>query len=162
MNSTASQAIQWVRDSSWTAMNEATLNVFVYGTLQPGGRYHRAFFSGYQPTASEAWVHGRLFDFPKLGYPAAAEDPDGKVYGYLISIEQADERLLQALDQLEGYDPNGPPADNLYYRVAVCVHSSGEQTAPVTAWCYFMPLERISEYRGVELPDGRWVQCATG
>jgi len=139
-------------------MHEDALNVFVYGTLQPGGRFHDDFCSRQQFTAHPGWVAGRLFDFPERGYPAAAEDPHNKVYGFLLSFTRAAHSLLHALDELEGYDPQRAPAENLYYRAAVDVNLTMEQDRRISAWCYFMPAERIRAYGGIEVDSGRWGQ----
>ena len=131
------------------------VNVFVYGTLQPGERFHDDICSPFTFSASKAWVQGRLFDFPELGYPAAVEDPHSKIYGYLLRFEQPARSLLHALDQLEGYNPHGPPEDNLYYRLTVTVWPTNH-SRPIRAWCYFMTLERVKAQGGVALPNGHW------
>ncbi len=132
------------------------LNVFVYGTLKPGGRFHDTICSPYPLSATKAWVNGRLFDFPDRGYPAAAEDPHSRIYGYVLSFEQPGQNLLRALDELEGYNPHGSPQDNLYYRLTVSAWTNNRGSRPITAWCYFMTPERINAYGGVELTHGRW------
>lgn len=85
-------------------MNE----VFVYGTLLRGLRYHGiltgAAFLG------PAHVHGRLFD---LGpYPALWPGPD-RVQG---EVYRVDAQILAQLDQLEDFDPRDPEG-SLYRRV---------------------------------------------
>ena len=147
-------------------MLEDNLNVFAYGTLQPGGRFHDEICGAQQFTASEAWIHGRLFDFPDRGYPAAVEDPHVKVYGCLLQFETAGADILAALDQLEGYNPQAPEADNLYYRTVVDVRLIHGQDRPhteiVSAWCYFMHAAQVKVYGGIQVDTGRWAQSAAG
>ena len=132
-----------------------TFNVFVYGTLQPGERFHEDICSPHPFTARKAWVQGRLFDFPKLGYPAATESPHSKIMGQLLCFEPPALGLLEALDQLEGYNPHGAPENNLYYRRIVSVWLTHDN-ASLPAWCYFMTPDRIKAQGGVELTNGRW------
>ncbi len=136
-------------------MSSSTLNVFVYGTLQPGGRFHDEFCSAYQYRASRAWTRGRLYNFPERGFPAAVEDPAQQVYGHLLSFKTTSPELLDSLDALEGYYPDRRKADNFYYRLEVDVYIE-DATTPIIAWCYFMPAANIHLYRGEEVPSGRW------
>jgi len=132
------------------------LNLFVYGTLQPGGRFHDDFCARETFIALRAWTAGRLYDFPHRGYPAAAEDPDGRIHGHVLCFSAAAPTLLTRLDDLEGYDPRRPAANNLYYRTEVEVFTLDASGRTMPAWCYFMPLERILRSGGVYLESGCW------
>ena len=62
-------------------------------------------------------IKAALFD---LGiYPAAIPDPDGVVWGEVYRTEDI-ERVLEGLDDIEGYRPSMPEA-SLYTRVEVPV-----------------------------------------
>jgi gamma-glutamylcyclotransferase (GGCT)/AIG2-like uncharacterized protein YtfP len=74
--------------------------VFVYGTLVPGGRYYdvvAAVVVAHRP----ARVHGRLFDTGR-GYPAAMfDDGPAEISGVVLTLSDA-QRSLARLDRFEG------------------------------------------------------------
>jgi len=80
-----------------------TIDVFVYGTLKPGGTYHQQFCAPYLKNLQPAQVRGLLYDLPTLGYPAMTTG-EGWVKGYLFTL---DETAMAGLDYLEGYTPDG-------------------------------------------------------
>ncbi|MFP4683867.1 MAG: gamma-glutamylcyclotransferase [Ectothiorhodospira sp.] len=82
--------------------------VFVYGTLLRGLRFHGALKGA--TFLGPARVLGRLFD---LGpYPALTDGPD-QVYG---EVYRVDAGTLARLDRIEDFDP-GDPEGSLYRRV---------------------------------------------
>ena len=88
--------------------------VFVYGTLKPGCRNHKAYCDGLNFEAREATTDGKLFHFHELGYPAAKETSDSTIWGFLLIFRHSEIQLLSKLDELEGYDPNRPSSENGY------------------------------------------------
>ena len=53
------------------------LQVFVYGTLKPGGRYHQRYCGEFLTEAVTLVIAlGHLYDFPQLGYPAMTHGND--------------------------------------------------------------------------------------
>lgn len=143
--------------------------VFVYGTLQPGGRYWARFAAPYVTGVRPARVRGTLYDLP-AGYPALVpaagpgEDGSGAdapwVHGVLLL--SAHPGFLPGLDRLEGFDPARPPAANLYQRVLLPVwpdHPEGPSltptAAPHRAWVYVMESARLPSGARL-LPAGRW------
>ena len=124
-----------------------TVDVFVYGTLKPGGTYHQKFCLPYLKQARSAQVRGLLYDLPNLGYPAMTLG-DGWVKGYLFTLHEA---AMPGLDHLEGYDPQ--TEDNQEYRRlrATVFDLIGQPIGD--AWLYVMdqlPAEAIW------LSDGEW------
>lgn len=134
-------------------VDAAPLKIFVYGTLQPGERYHEEFCRGALLAVFPAKVRGRLFDLPALGYPALAAGNDW-VPGYLLELKP-DEDLLVRLDELEGVDESSPE-DCEYQRVTIEAYSSDDEVLGI-AWVYIMAPSRIAAFGGVLMPSGkRW------
>ncbi len=129
------------------------VNVFVYGTLQPGEYYYSQYCAGNVVESCQAIAHGYLFDLP-LGYPAMTAG-DGIVKGFRLSFD--DSTILDALDQLEDYSPDRPDAENEYRREQIKLF-----TPPGVflgkAWAYLMTPEKISQLGGTYLPNGRWTK----
>jgi len=155
------------------AAGNPSVQVFVYGTLKRGGRYH-AYCMGGLMTA-EARVEGLLYDLPE-GYPAivvpeatvlavGTDDPEADarhsqgltrrelrepgpptVYGELYTFEDPEERL-PALDALEEFLPQDPASP--YRRVLVPVLPCGGDVTPAWTYAALGP-------RGTHLPGGRW------
>lgn len=96
-------------------------HVFIYGTLKPGGLYHKDYCGGFNLKEQEAPTAGKLFDFPELGYPSAMEASDGTIRGYLLTFDASEIEVLSKLDVLEGYIANNHPGENEYYRKRVPV-----------------------------------------
>lgn len=127
------------------------IRVFVYGTLQPGEKYHQAYCGGWLIAAESAEVQGQLYHLP-LGYPGLATGTD-IVHGSLLSFNNP--AILPRLDELEDYSPQRKPSQNLYQRERTMVLSSnGDELGE--AWIYRMALSRIQALGGRYLPDGRW------
>lgn len=136
-----------------------TINVFVYGTLKPGGIYHQQFCAPYLKTSQPTQVRGLLYDLPKQGYPVLTMG-DGWVKGYLFTLDQ---RAMVGLDVLEGYTPDGQGSlvsninleendDENYtrWRVSVFALDGGPLGE---AWVYGMDKAPDG---AVWLPQGEW------
>lgn len=136
-------------------MDTARLPFFVYGTLRPGGRYHRPFLGGRTRAEEPARLTGAvLYEGP--GYPYAVEEPDGVVRGDLVTaVPQAYDDLLAALDRLEEYVPGDP--HNLYERVAKNVVRDRDGTT-VRAWVYVAAPTVAARLRarGTRIEGGEW------
>ena len=136
---------------------DTELSVFVYGTLKPGGRYHVRFCGMYLTEAIPAMVKGRLYSFPRLGYPAMTVGDDW-VQGYLLKFVQPSEicaSLLQGLDRLEGFSSERSDFENEYLRREMLVYDLSQQPLQ-TAWGYIMAAADIRSRGGIYLPNGNW------
>lgn len=127
------------------------LHVFVYGTLKPGEYFYPHYCEGKVVASAEAIALGTLYDLP-MGYPALTPG-ENPVYGYVLSF--ADFGVLAALDQLEGYNPDGPPELNEYERSPATVYDLNRQPLG-EVWLYWMPAEKAEQLGGQRLAHGRW------
>lgn len=138
--------------------SEGELYVFVYGTLKPGGRYHRRYCADFLTAAMPAQVKGELYDFPQLGYPALTPGDDW-VQGYLLKFCQTAAVLtdiLRRLDALEGYVADKvTDSDDDYQRCQLQIFDP-DQHPLQTAWVYHMSRAQVRQQGGVYLPDGDW------
>ncbi len=123
-----------------------TIDVFVYGTLKPGGIYHQQYCGPYLQKSQPAQVQGLLYDLPALGYPVMTRG-EGWVKGYLFTLQAA---AMAGLDYLEGYNasPNksfdrDDDFEEEYIRERTIVFDLAGQSI-AEAWIYVM----------VEPPDG--------
>ncbi len=133
------------------------LRVLVYGTLMPGGRYHREYCGDHLTSAIPAAVQGQLYDFPRLGYPAMTAGHDW-VKGYLLAFCQSVptcKDILRRLDALEGYVSDAVTADGDYQRRWVQVFTPEYEPLQM-AWVYQMSAEQVRQQGGVYLPGGDW------
>lgn len=135
------------------------MNLFVYGTLQPGQRNWPLIadaISAHTPASVRGF---KLWDLPLRGYPAVTLDPaDGEVFGYLLSVDPHRQgETLSTLDTLEGYDPAAPQR-SLYWRTSAQVYPQALGQAPQQAWLYrYNPVRAAElEQQGVWLESGRW------
>jgi gamma-glutamylcyclotransferase (GGCT)/AIG2-like uncharacterized protein YtfP len=127
------------------------IQIFVYGTLKPGeSNFDRHCQNVIQ--IQEAIVHGTLYDFPALGYPAMTPG-DSSVYGFLLSFTEP--KILIALDELEDYSADRPLEQNEYYRQKIQTFSLSHQSLG-DAWVYLMEPEKAKRLGGVLLSEGRW------
>lgn len=127
------------------------IRVFVYGTLQPGEKYHQSYCGGWVVDAAPAVVKGQLYHLP-LGYPGLAVGED-RVQGSLLSFDNP--AVLLRLDELEDYSPSRPANQNLYRRDRTTVTTPQGQDLG-EAWIYRMALDRIQILGGIYLPEGKW------
>ncbi|HEY9803473.1 MAG TPA: gamma-glutamylcyclotransferase [Leptolyngbyaceae cyanobacterium] len=127
------------------------MKVFVYGTLKPGERNYQRYCAGKVVESQRATTLGRLFALP-MGYPAMTTGAD-IVHGYLLTF--ADLGVLDALDELEDYQPDRAMSANLYNRQNVEVYNLQGASLGWT-WVYLMQPARVKQLRGIYLPDGWW------
>ena len=133
------------------------LCVFVYGTLKPGGRYHRRYCQPHLTEAVPAQVQGQLYDFAQLGYPGMTTGEDW-VKGYVLRFAQpraVQAQILHRLDALEGYSPGTADERNDYVRCKVQAFSL-EQVPLQTVWGYVMSVGKVRSLQGLYLPNGEW------
>jgi gamma-glutamylcyclotransferase (GGCT)/AIG2-like uncharacterized protein YtfP len=127
------------------------VRVFVYGTLKPGEVNYQRYCAGKVVSAEKATTLGQLFALP-MGYPAMTTG-ESTVHGYLLSF--ADLGILDALDELEDYQPEGEMSENLYNRLEVEVKNSLGLSLG-WAWVYLMNPAKVEMLKGVHLPNGWW------
>lgn len=132
---------------------DRTIDVFVYGTLKPGGTYHQHYCAPYLNASQPVLVRGRLYDLPTLGYPVMTPGDDW-VKGYLFTLAAI---ALPGLDYLEGYSPPGqtPSATDYeeeYTRQRTTVFDLAGQPLK-EAWIYVMA---DAPDGAVWLPQGEW------
>ncbi len=104
-------------------------NVFVYGTLRRGGVREMPRLFPQCPFVGLGTATGRLYDFgayPGFLPDADADDVIGEVY-------EAPAIVLQALDDIERYEPHNE-ADSYYLRREVRVTLQGGRQ--ISAWVY--------------------------
>ncbi|BAB74981.1 gamma-glutamylcyclotransferase family protein [Anabaena sp. FACHB-709] len=127
------------------------VRIFVYGTLKPGEENYQRYCAGKVVLAQKATTLGQLFALP-IGYPAMTIG-ESTVHGYLLSF--ADLGILDALDELEDYQPEGEMSENLYNRLEVEVKNPLGLSLG-WAWVYLMNPAKVEMLKGVHLPDGWW------
>jgi len=128
-------------------LTNPTPHVFVYGTLQPGGRYYPLALSVGLVAAEPAFVEGFcLFHLEPENYPAMTVG-EGRVYGSLLSFRDIS-LALKTLDALEGLHLTPPE----YCRALV---SALPQGCP--AWTYlYADVERLSRGGASKVEGGNW------
>jgi gamma-glutamylcyclotransferase (GGCT)/AIG2-like uncharacterized protein YtfP len=144
------------------------LHVFVYGTLKPGEanfvgvassrnetlreRYENCYCGNRVISIQRGYIQAELYHFPALGYPGAIHGAS-RVHGYVLTF--ADAEVLVKLDELEDYQPDRPPAQNEYTRELVSTYRL-DGSFFVSAWVYFIGIDRIEQWGGILVPDGWW------
>lgn len=78
------------------------------------------------------WVSGQLYDVGL--YPAAVPASEGRIWGEVYETQEP-EPVLDALDEIEGYDPTDADR-SLYQRQQVEV-TFPDGLVTTTAWIYF-------------------------
>ena len=130
------------------------VRVFVYGTLQPGERFHRPYCGDRVQVQGRAIAPGRLYHLPHLNYPAMTQEP-GWVHGVILGFVSAN--ALEKLDQLEGYLSDRPPDENEYNRLDTEVFDPQTPERSLgTVLAYYMSQQRVQSHDGIWLPDGVW------
>ncbi|MFB3852897.1 MAG: gamma-glutamylcyclotransferase [Vicinamibacterales bacterium] len=119
--------------------------VFFYGTLMTGfDRRRRIGIDSDLEYVGRGCIRAALFD---LGiYPAAVPDPEACVWGEVYRMVDP-ERVLPALDEIEGYSTDEPDA-SLYARQEAEI--TLEDGRVLTGWVYFYnaPLGRAERIYG--------------
>ncbi|MBD2741446.1 gamma-glutamylcyclotransferase [Coleofasciculus sp. FACHB-1120] len=129
----------------------SNLQVFVYGTLKPGECNYERYCAGKVVEEERAIAFGELFSLP-AGYPAMIPG-SAEIHGFLLTFP--DSTVLQTLDNLEGYDPHRPEAQNEYNRHQIETYNlSGQPLA--MAWTYLMTPAQVRHQKGVLLTSGWW------
>ena len=98
-----------------------------------------------------AITQGCLYDLP-LGYPAMTLG-NGWVSGFLYHFSNT--RVLQSLDELEGYQAGRPTAENEYQRQELLIFNPNRQPLGL-AWAYLMEPSLVHRLKGTLLPEGHW------
>lgn len=132
-------------------MQDSHYSVFVYGTLQPGERFYRAYCADFVIAAYPAIAHGELYDLP-FGYPALTAG-DRPIQGYCLVFDRLE--VLDRLDELEDYVPGRSPHENEYQRETIEVFTLDRQHFGY-AWVYRMTQERAIALGGTPYPMTQW------
>jgi gamma-glutamylcyclotransferase (GGCT)/AIG2-like uncharacterized protein YtfP len=136
---------------------ETDLAVFVYGSLQPGGRNWARYCEGKVVAQQRARVRGKLYRL-RDPFPAVLLDDNQWTHGWQLVLRDAD--ALRWFDELENFVATRPPEQNEYQRVRTACFAETENDTGSTslgeAWIYIMTPERIAAENGVEIPSGIW------
>lgn len=124
--------------------------VFFYGTLMTG--FDRRRRAGVDDHLAEyvgrGWIAAELYD---LGiYPAAVPAPDGRVWGEVYRMKDAD-KALAGLDNIEGFTSNDPDR-SLYVREVVDVQLTDGRIEKTWVYFYNAPLGRAER-----IPSGDYL-----
>ena len=130
------------------------LQLFVYGSLVPGGEYWGRFCEGKVVARRKARVWGRLFR-SREGYLALALAEERSalsferlpvwIPGWVLTLR--DGAALRAIDGLEGYAEGRAEEKNDYQRVRVACYAPGGEAEPEAlgeAWCYVMTAGQLT------------------
>jgi gamma-glutamylcyclotransferase (GGCT)/AIG2-like uncharacterized protein YtfP len=128
------------------------MQVFVYGTLKPGGHYYELLCRKEKVSSKKAKLFGKLYDLD-VGYPALQLGGSEWVYGNILNFTS--EALLKKLDELEGYNPLRSIAQNEYQRVSAIAYDLNETKIGFVE-TYIMELEQLKHYEWRHLPEGYW------
>lgn len=132
-------------------MENSHYSVFVYGTLQPGEKYHDPYCGGFVVDAYPAIAYGELYHLP-VGYPAMTVG-DRPIQGYCLIFDNP--QVLVRLDGLEGYVPGRSPHENEYQRELTEIFTL-DLSRTGTAWIYRMVTERAIAQGGKIYPTSPW------
>jgi gamma-glutamylcyclotransferase (GGCT)/AIG2-like uncharacterized protein YtfP len=139
---------------------ETDLVVFVYGSLQPGGRNWARFCAGKVVAQQPARVRGTLYR-QRDGFPALTLDEQWWAHGWRLELR--DPAALAGFDRLEDYSADRPPEKNDYQRVRTeCFALEDESgSAPLSlgpVWIYIMTAARLAEVGAVVLASEVWLE----
>jgi gamma-glutamylcyclotransferase (GGCT)/AIG2-like uncharacterized protein YtfP len=134
------------------------LPLFVYGTLRRNQENY-VLLRGHILVEVPATITGMTL-YSLMAYPVMIEGGEGDpvqsespvVHGELMTIHpRVYTRLLDDLDQLEGYRPG---EDTFYKRVVRCVRTAGG--AEVHAWLYLGERRFLEHVPHTHIPHGDW------
>lgn len=129
------------------------LPLFVYGTLRRGQENY-SLMRGHTLTEFPATLHGMAL-YSLYSYPMIVEG-DSTVYGDLVTLHpRVYSRLLEDLDQLEGYDPQQEQASR-FRRVRRCVKT--QSGLEVHAWVYVGQSSVLDREPHVAIVHGDWIR----
>lgn len=100
-----------------------TLKVFVYGTLKIGFRL-APLFDDVRTSVKVGKIRGSLYSLEL--FPGVVLDEKDEVIGEVHTFSQSSEvikEVLKRMDNIEGYNPQRNPEDNLYNRKTVLVET---------------------------------------
>jgi gamma-glutamylcyclotransferase (GGCT)/AIG2-like uncharacterized protein YtfP len=132
-------------------MSETITQVFVYGTLKPGLRYHHVAQNAGLTHLEEAYLEGfDLYHLEPENYPALIKG-SGLVYGWRFTFEDI-EKGLQALDELEGLQLSPPE----YRRIRAL-----SQPDHAWVWVYVLNNQERLNTSAWPVQDGIWQPSTT-
>lgn len=120
--------------------------LFVYGTLLSKAENHDLIRGA--KLVGKGMIRAALFEL-SVGFPAILLEP-GKTYG---EVYEADDDLLEELDEFEGYYPDRPE-DCVYFRKAVEVSMS--DGTKCEAEVYYMDRDQLARFSAEYVPNGKW------
>lgn len=120
-----------------------TQYLFVYGSLRKGHAPPEiAETADKLKFVGEAFIFGKLYD---LGaYRGLILDGNSKIFGEVLELPD-DEKVLQRLDEYEGFDPNNQ-AESLFCRVKTVAFTENEE---LETWIYEFNRD-VSELNEIE------------
>ncbi|RAL26702.1 gamma-glutamylcyclotransferase family protein [Thermoflavimicrobium daqui] len=128
------------------------MNLFVYGSLRKGMKYHH-LLQGAKLITLSAWIRGLLYD-TRQGYPGLTPG-NGHVIGEIYHINK---QILKRVDQLEDYyGPQDPR--NLYERNELYVNT--KEYGKIRSFVYTYKMEQWLKQKGIYITEGDWVQYMT-
>ena len=135
-------------------MNDtACNNLFVYGTLIDLD-FFKYMFKKMPEKISEGHIRANIYDCGT--FPMVLEEPGGKVYGLIYTIEELED-ILPSIDRYERFIPDDPE-DSLFIRKKLSVTLSTDED--IHAWVYTgNTLSKFCAERCVEvnrIQSGRW------
>lgn len=126
-------------------------NLFVYGSLRPGGGVFHRFLGGFARRVIEATLDGYALYGRGLPYPFIVPEEGGHVHGEVVAI--APERLAEVIGSLDFYEGRE------YHRVVV--HPVTDTGETLDAWAFVaspsMPLDPAGRIAG-----GDWLDPSVG
>jgi len=132
-------------------MNTKVKYIFVYGTLQVGGRLSHNH-DALRGLVRKACIKGDMYNIADA-YPAVINiGSDNTVHGELHEYSDIKEALRIA-DRIEGC--YGDDFNNLYNRVLV--HAKLESGDLVQAWVYVYNNDKFSKQDYKQIKEGVWV-----
>jgi len=133
--------------------------VFVYGSLQPGGRNWARYCEGKVVAQQRARVKGKLYRL-RDPFPALVLDETQWAHGWRLVLRDADS--LHGFDELENYVAGRSAEKNEYQRIRTACFAETNNGLAITSlgetWIYVMTPERIAIEGGVEIPTGIWTE----
>lgn len=90
--------------------------LFCYGTLLLPSNIMYNVLSLFSNSVTPAYMQGKLFTIGEYPYPFAAptDNPDSLVFGKVFDLKEP--KLLEIIDQYEGYNENSEMGTNFYKR----------------------------------------------